>query len=223
MNVKELIEKSLNGEALTDAEKKALSEWQQPDVEKIANDRAAKARREAEADAAKAKAALDAAMAQLEELKQKDAETLTTAEKSAKRMEALEAQIKNLMEANAKAEADRARLIRDGKIDKLMSGINLIDGVSRDMVRGTLSTLLSDVDLDDEAVVTGHLEQFKNANSAIIAAGDFKGGGSKGGQYNSTRNAPDLSSLTKIAMTGKISDAKKALDDATAAVQTSRQ
>ncbi len=173
MNVKELIERLLKGEALTDAEKKALSEWQQPDVEKIANDRAAKARREAEADAAKAKAALDAAMAQLEELKQKDAETLTTAEKSAKRMEALEAQIKNLMEANAKAEADRARLIRDGKIDKLMSGINLIDGVSRDMVRGTLSTLLSDVDLDDEAVVTCHLEKFKNANSSIIADGDF--------------------------------------------------
>lgn len=172
MDIKAVLAKVANGEALTDDEKAELKAY---DPDKVSNSAAAAARKKAEQEL---KAAKDR-VAELElEASEKGNEGKTELEKVQKQLEKLTKDLATKDQALAKAEAERKKGIRDGKISKLLSGIKLMDGVDQDLVRMGLERSLVDVgddDLDSEAAYKPVLEGFITKNKALIV-GDAGGG-----------------------------------------------
>jgi DNA repair exonuclease SbcCD ATPase subunit len=172
MDIKALLAKVAKGEALTDEEKQALTEY---DPDRAANSAAAAARKKAEAEL---KAAKDKVTELEQQLSEAGNEGKTELEKLQK---ALEKANKTLAEKDAliqKAEADRKKGIRDGKIGKIMSGLKLMDGVDQDLVRMALDRTFADVgddDLDNETTIKPLLDGFTAKNKALIV-GDAGGG-----------------------------------------------
>lgn len=172
MDIKAVLAKVTKGEALTDEEKAELAAY---DPEKVSNSAAAAARKKAEQEL---KAAKDRVTELEAEVAEKGNEGKTELEKVQKQLEKLNKDLAAKDAALAKAEAERKKGIRDGKISKLMSGLKLMDGVDTDLVRLGLEKSLADLadeDLDSETAVKPLVEGFTTKNKALIV-GDAGGG-----------------------------------------------
>ena len=194
--IKALLAKLAKGEALTDEEKAELAAI---DLDKVADSKAAAARKKAEADLKAAKERLE----QLEaEAADKSNEGKTELEKVQKQLEKLNKDLAAKDAALAKADADRKKGIRDGKIGKLMSEIKLMDGVDADLVRMGLERSLADVgddDLENGDTVKPIITGFVTKNKALIV-GDTGGGagtpgkdgaGGRGGSEDPMKMTPE--------------------------------
>jgi hypothetical protein len=173
MDIKALLTKVLKGDALTDEDKQALTEY---DPDRSANSAAAAARKKAEGEL---KAARDRAAELEAQLAEAGSEGKTELEKLQKQVEKLSKTITDKDALLQKAEADRKKGLRDGKIGKLMSGIKLMDGVDADLVRMGLERSLSEIgddDLDNDDATKPVLAGFMTKNKALIV-GDAGGGG----------------------------------------------
>lgn len=232
MKIKELIEKAMAEgiDKLTDDEKAQLTAYQDVDYEKLANDRAAKARREVEEKMAKietARKALEDKLTEVTANQEADKHTkMTDIEKLTAKLTKLEADFKQADEERKKLVSDNANLIRSHKIDKVFAGIRLMDGVDPETARIALEHRLKEVDLDDAEMVNLKVQEFQQKNKAWISTGDKGGSGSgggagaggTGGAGNKGSQDVDLDELIKTATNGDLAGAEKALKSAGDAV-----
>lgn len=180
MNIKNIIEKVLKGETLTDEEKTELRDYNpQKDLDNAAA--AVKARYEKRLNETKAEA--DSLKAKIQELE-------TDAEEKAKggktELEQLQAKLSKIekqaadRDAQVKAlEDEKAQIMRSNKVAKIMAGVKFIDGLNPDIGKLALETSLKELkddELDDELSLKPVLDKFREENKAILA--DTTGGGS---------------------------------------------
>lgn len=218
MNTKQLIEKMLKGEALTDEEKATLTAFD-PD----ASAAAARKKAEATADAAKAEQAkladsLKAAQAKI------DAAALegkSDTEKLQAQLDRAAAELADKNEAIAGLHASQKAADRAGKVRGLLSkaGIAFVSGVDQGLMqsaaRDVLSTL-SDEQLENPATVNTMLESFKQANAAVIVDPTGSGTGAPasdgtGAPAPGAMQSVNEADLLASALNGNIDDVEKNL------------
>lgn len=190
MDIKAILAKVAKGEALTDEEKAALAGF---DPDKASDSKAAAARKEAEKQR-------DALKAQLADLETK-LEEAGNAGKS--EVEQLKSQLVKLTKAvedqkqlTVKAEGEKRTLLRGLKLDRIMSGIKIVEGVDKDLPRLALEKAMSDLkdeDLDNETAVKPIVESFREKNKALLLDESGGGGGTppKDGSQSQGGKTPD--------------------------------
>lgn len=224
MNTKDLLNKLLKdgAAALTKEERAALEAFEEIDSDKLANDRAAKVRREMEAklEAEKKRVAdTEAKLAELEAAKAKEDEgKLSDLQKLQKQLDSYGDILKAERKAREDAEKRSLQLMRNGKIQSIADRIKTIDGVDRGLVLQALEARLADVDLDDAEIVTMKIKEFSDANKALIRAdgasgsGTHPGAGTGGSGFSGDR--PDVKSVLDLALRGNVADAEAAVKSA---------
>lgn len=229
MKIKDLLKKVLDEglEKLTPEERTMLDQYEDVDYEKLANDRAAKARREAEEKLAKmeeARKKLEQEMSDL--MKKKDDEAhskMTDLEKLQARLAKLEKDYAEAQQAREKAEKANVELARSVKLDKIFSQLPLVEGVDPETARAALERRLSDADLDDPEMVQLRVQEFKDKNKALIRAVGVGGGGSGNeggsGAQRGGRQEVDLDDLVTQAEQGDLEAAEKAVNGAGTAIK----
>ena len=188
MKLKDILGKLAKGEELTAEEKAFLTEY---DPEKVTNDAAAAARRDAEKKLADAQTALDALKKQAEDLQKEKDEAekkkqagMTEAQKREQAFLDLTKKVESLEAEAAKAKAEAAKLTRRNAIREAakIAGISIAPGtVSENLFFGMLETHLADTDVADAELLTAKLDAFKTENKGIIAAPGTAGTGGKSG------------------------------------------
>lgn len=231
MKIKDILKKALEEglDKLTTDERALLEQYDDVDYEKLANDRAAKARREAEDKLAK----LEEARKKLEQehtelLKKKDDEAhskMTDLEKLQARLAKLEKDYAEAQSAREKAEKAVVTLTRSVKLDKIFGQLPLVEGVDAETVRAALERRLSDADLEDPEMVNLRVQEFKDKNKAIIRAVNTGGGGSDndaggGARSRGGKQEVDLDELVRQAEQGDLEGAEKAVAGAGTAIQS---
>ena len=185
--MKDIIQKLLKGEKLTDEEKAKAEAF---DLEKLQNEAAAAARRKAEGERDAAKAALEKLKTEVAEKeaeeKKKGEANLTETQKLMKRIETLE-------KAKAEAEAQSKALKREQSIEAIRTkaGIKFVDGIDPEITRGAFSRIFDGMeDLADEAAVKEKVEAFVSSNKGLIAdeSGHGTGDHSKPGTQRTVAN-----------------------------------
>ena len=176
MNVKDILGKVAKGEALTDDEKAFVASY---DPEQATNAAAAAARKKAEAEADKARKDLEALTVRLT-----DAETRLqdAAGKGKTDLEKLTQQVGTLTQQVQAAQAEKAKLIRQQKLDDVIrkTGVAFVKEVDGGIMRQALINEfgnLTDEDLADDAKTKPVLETFKARNKAVIVAEGYGSGG----------------------------------------------
>jgi ATPase subunit of ABC transporter with duplicated ATPase domains len=231
MKIKDLLNKVMTEglDKLTDEERQTLDQYQDIDYEKLANDRAAKARREMEdklAKESKAREELAAQLKSLQEAKDKDEHSkLSDLEKMQAKLAQLEKNFNEAQSAREQAEQANHQLIRSTKLDKVFSNIPLVDGVDPDTVRTSLDSRLKEVDLDDQEMVQLKVQEFMQRNKAIIRAPSASGGGSSGGSGGGSggrQQDVDLDALVTAAASGDIEATEKMLNEASFAAASGK-
>lgn len=179
MNVRELIEKAING-TMTDAEKESLRKYDADSV-------AAAARKSEKERADKAEAEATAAKADLAKVKlDADAAGKTEAQKIADAIKANEAKIDALTKERDAERSKAAAMVRAQKEDAVINRVKIIPGIDPDVPRLALRQKLKDLSDDalDGDAVNPVLTDFITRNKAIIQ--DESGGGS--GTQNDGQN-----------------------------------
>lgn len=172
MNIKEILAKLLKGEALTDAEKAFMAEY---DPDKTADSKAAAARKAAEKERDTLRQKLIDLESQLEDAgnagKTEVEQLKIQVAKMAKAVETATA-------AAAKAEGEKKALVRGTKLDRIMGGLKFVDGLDASLPRLALERAmaeLKDEDLDNEDTIKPIVDGFRSKNKAILL--DESGGG----------------------------------------------
>jgi len=232
MKYAELIKKVMaeGVDKLSEDEKAQLAAYQDVDVEKLANDRAAKARREETDKATKLaeeKQALQEQLTALQEQADKaQGKEKTDLEKLQAKVEKLTNDLKVVNESWLKAQADNKALVRKQKIDKVFAPLKFVEGVDPEDAKALLERRLADLkdeDLDDEELVNERVEKFKVANKALIfvpgasGSGYGENGEGKGGEQGARKGKVtkiDGQKLLDDALGGSLEDAQKAVDEA---------
>lgn len=166
MKISDIIKKVLAGEELTDEEKAFLGKY---DEQKVANTAAANARREAEAEAAKAKQ-------ELESLKKSTEKTVTKKDAD---YNALAERVKALEAAKAEGDAKLAKIDRTAKIKAAFdkAGIKAAKGVSDAAFQKLIEIATENVDVAQEESLKTAVESFKAEYTGVIASEGAKGTG----------------------------------------------
>lgn len=176
MNLKDILAKVAKGEALTDAEKAFLAGY---DPQKDLDAAAAAARKKAEADALKASQDLATTQQQL-----KDAQTKLeeAGNKGKTDLQKLQEQVATLTQQVTAASAEKAKLIRQQKLDDVIrgSGVQFVKEVDGGIMRNALVNEfagLTDDDLANAEKVKPVLETFRARNKAVILDASGHGAG----------------------------------------------
>jgi chromosome segregation ATPase len=179
MKINEVMKKVLEQgtAALTAEEKKLMSEYVEPDVEREANAKAAAARKAAEKDAELLRQQLSDMQEQLEAAKNGG---MTEAQKLQKEMDKLKNNLATSQKELAEAQQAAASALRDAGLDRVMTSIagDLLPGVSKADVRDLIGLRLSGVDIADETSVKSQLDTVIKNNPALFRAKAAKGSGS---------------------------------------------
>lgn len=195
MDIKTILAKVRKGEALTDEEKTALEAY---DPDKVADSKAAAARKDAEKQR-------DTLKAQLEELQAKLDEAgnagKSEVDKLKNQVEKLTKDIETHKAAVTKAEAEKRALVRGTKLDRILGGMKFVDGLDVTLPRLALEKALADVkddDLDTEDTVKPILEAFRMKNKALLLDDSGGGGGTtpKGGAGSGNTGSGDPMKMT---------------------------
>jgi multidrug efflux pump subunit AcrA (membrane-fusion protein) len=167
VTIKDILAKAAKGEQLTEDERAVLAGY---DPDGAVNSAAAAARKKAEADAAKAaqdaadlKAKLDEALAKLADFDGK----------GKSEMQKLADQVASLTKQVADANAEKAKLVRQQKLDDVIraSGLQFVKEVDGSIMRGALVKEfegLPDDALADAEKVTPIINTFRARNRAVI-------------------------------------------------------
>lgn len=218
MNIKQLIEKAIKGEALTEEEKVALAAFDPDAMAAAARKKAEATTLAAQAEQATLAESLKAAQAKLDEAALSGKSDV---EKLQAQLDRAAADVSEKNEAIAGLHASQKAADRAGKMNGLLSkaGISFVKGVDPELMqsaaRDVLGTL-SDDQLDNPVTVATMLESFKQANAAVIV--DPTGGGT-GAPANEGTGAPSnggAQSITEAellnrALNGNIDDVEKQL------------
>jgi len=220
MKLKDILAKAAKGEALTDEEKKFLTEH---DPDKAANDAAAAARRKAEDKAAELEKDRDAIKVKLDEMQAKlDSASnagKTDLEKAQGQITGLAKQLSDLQTKIQASEKEKSTMIRSQTISELRrkAGIQFVEGLDHGMLERSFSSAFEGVDqLTDENVIKAKVDTWKAMNKAAIL--DMSGGG--GGQPPHVPGGPGSSAealslngkdLLSMALTGDIKEAEATL------------
>lgn len=175
MKIEEVLAKVIKGEELTADEKAFAEKFETVDVDAVANSRAATARKDAEKKTAELQTQLETMKQQMDELRNKD---LTADEKAKQATDKLLLELETVKAESVAAKAQNESMSRQHEIDKIYSGIKVINGVSPDLVRSALASTLTDVDLTDKDTVKTKIDEFITGNQALIAADTGGGSGS---------------------------------------------
>lgn len=177
MDIKAMLAKVAKGETLTDEEKAALAGF---DPDKAADSKAAAARKEAEKQR-------DALKAQLAELEGKLEEAGSAGKSEVEQLKAQVAKLTKAVDDGKKAAetltGEKRALLRGHKLDRILGGIRLVDGLDASLPRLALERALAavkDEELESDDVVKPILDKFRASNKAIIL--DESGGGAGTGR-----------------------------------------
>lgn len=177
MTIKDILAKAAKGETLGDEEKQLLTGF---DPDAAVNSAAAAARKKAEAEAEKAHADL-AALSQ--KLNEAEAKLQDAAGKGKTDLEKLTTQVATLTQQVQAAQAEKAKLIRQQKLDDVIrqSGLQFVKEVDGGIMRAALVNEFGDLSDEDLAVadkVKPVLDTFRARNKAVIL--DTSGHGAGG-------------------------------------------
>lgn len=207
MDIKSVLSKVSKGEQLTDEEKQFLAGY---DPDKVANSTAAAARKSAEAKLKEKEAAVQALQAEIDGIKA-DADEKANAnkpeiERLSRELEKVKKQAADRETALQQLDKEKRKLVRGGKIARIMAGLTFVGNIDPDMPRLALETALAQVkdeDLDAADLVSPIVEKFKAANKAILA--DTSGHGSGNPPKDEGRGAGDKT-LTMEKLKGMAPD-----------------
>ncbi len=178
MNTKEIIQKLLKGESLTEEERSHLEAFDpEAEVKKASDSAAANARRKAEEELAKAKADLKAKTDEASSLTSKVAQLEESlkgnAQQGSKDMQVMKEQLEALTKRLADSDAKAAKLEKNARIDALIAkaGFKYGPGFSEKEINGLLHAKLEA--LDDEGLKD--LEDAATPFDGILHGGIFKG------------------------------------------------
>jgi hypothetical protein len=174
VTIKDILAKLAKGEALTDEEKKFVAEY---DPQKDLDSAAAAARKKAEADADKARKDFEAAQTQLTALQKQLAEA---GDKGKTDLQKLQEQVATLTKQVTEATTEKARLVRQQKLDDVIrtSGLQFVREVDGGIMRNALVNEfagLTDEELANVEKVKPVIETFRARNKAVVL--DQSGGG----------------------------------------------
>jgi len=177
MTIKEILAKVVAGEALTDEEKSTLESYEEPNLDAAANAKGKKERLKHEKKIAELQAALDEKETEIETVSAGSSEMekiQKLMEKTAKKAEALEAQLQT--EQKAHAETLRSNALKSLTVDWLPS----VSGKYRDTVMQEAFADIDTSDLMDKAVVAPILKGLVESQASFIAATTPSGAGTSG-------------------------------------------
>lgn len=188
MTIRDILAKVAKGETLTD-EEKALAGGYDPDS--AVNSAAAAARKKSEAEAEKARKDLEDLQKRLGDA---EARLQDAAGKGKTDLEKLTAQVATLTNQVQAAQAEKAKLIRQQKLDDVIrqSGIQFVSEVDGSIMRGALVNEfagLADEDLADGAKVKPVIDTFRARNKAVIL--DASGHGAGAGPHRPGASADE--------------------------------
>ena len=227
MNIKELLAKVTAGEVLNDEEKAFLEAYQEPDVDKAANDRAARARKEADGrvktlsdEKTELEEQLAAMQVKIDEIEGKEQSEL---EKLTVKLEKLQKDLEAEKATRATAEQTNQSLVRDHQLDQVFGSIELIDNVDRADIRALFGLRMKEVDLEDEEATTTAIDAFKAKHPALIFVPQAGGSGSGGGTGGTGKGGKpvkiDSAAVLDTALTGDMKSAEEAVNAANKAAQ----
>jgi DNA repair exonuclease SbcCD ATPase subunit len=177
MGIKDLLAKIVAGEALTDAERAEVKDY---DPESAVNSAAAAARRASEAKLAQIESARAALAAKLAETESQS----TTKELSmADQLKALNTRLASIEAARVEAENQTKALKRAQSIEKVRNqvGINFVPGIDHEYAAEAFERAFKDIEVinpEDEAVKTA-LTAWTTKNKALILDTTGSGSGQK--------------------------------------------
>lgn len=225
MTLKEIRDKLLKGETLTDEEKAILEAWDpdsrvdKTEAQKEADRKAAAARKEAEAAVAQATEKATALEAKIKEL---EASTGTSEQQAEKKIELLTKQLGDLTAQIETEKQAAAAATRSSKMRQLASSLpwnaDVADPAYQDLLMNSKFKDLSTDDLDNQTLVKPILDGLKEEKAALFTAkvpggsGDHTTRPSAGGT-----TVVEGDALLKTALTGTVEEAEKAVDAAHAA------
>lgn len=183
MKLKDILNKVLKGEALTDDEKKVVSDY---DGEQATNAAAAAARRTAEADRDRIKAELEAKLAELQtKLEAEGTSKLSDLQKAQAQVDALTKKFGDIEKTLETEKSEKGKLIRQTRINELASasGLRFVDNVDPRLTARAIADAfegLSVEDLADAVKVKPVVEAFKASNKGLLLDASGHGTGFKG-------------------------------------------
>lgn len=173
MKVKDLMQKMLKGEALNEEENAFLTQWNEPDVERIANTRAAAARRESEAKLLETQTAFDQMREEFELFK-------TGKNGPQQEMENLKKENQKLLKKWEEEKVSHANTKRSNKLSQIRTRIPVIDGIAPSVVESLLGTYFGGVEnLEDEEAVQTVIAKLTEENKSLIRSASTAGTGDK--------------------------------------------
>jgi len=183
MNLKDVLAKLSKGEELSAEEKDFLQKF---DPDRMADDKAAGARKKAEAELEKAQKQVADLTKQVEELtkkaKEKENAGKSDAEKYQDQIREMSENLKRLQERADGAEKEKNALARAHALADLRARhkIKFQDGLDHKMLEKAFDGVFDGVDdLSDEAAVSTKIETFKRINSAALVDTSGSGTGAK--------------------------------------------
>lgn len=165
--IKDILGKVVKGEDLSDSEKTMIEKWEEPDVETIANARAANIRRDLEKKLQERDNLIAKKDEEIEGLKTGD---LSELDKTKRELEKLTKASATLGDQLVQEKNKRVELERDHKIDSIVSQMRFIDGYNPEDARIILSHKLRDIDLEKDEDVKAKVTEFQTANKGVIVA-----------------------------------------------------
>jgi len=176
MNLKDILAKVNKGETLTAEEKTFLADY---DPQREMDSVATAARKKAEADAKKASDDLAAAQAQLAEATKKLAEA---GDKGKTDLQKLQDQMATISKQLESATADKAKLVRQQKLDEAIrsTGLQFVPEVDANIMRRALEgefAGLTDEDILVPEKTKPIVETFRARNKAVILDSTGHGAG----------------------------------------------
>ena len=178
--IEDIIAKLLKGETLTDEEKTFAEGFS---LEKVQNDKAAAARKDAEA---KLKKAEDENTALQARLKEAEDSAKSGKESGDATVKAMQKQLADLTKAHKDAEAKVAKQERDATIREAAKakGITCPDGMKEALFNALLDNIVGNVDVANADALNAVLDSFKADNPHMIVSNAKGGSGMTGDNPN---------------------------------------
>lgn len=172
MKLKDILAKVLSGDALTDEEKKFVTDY---DEQKILDSTASAARKKAETERDALKGEVDKLTKALEDAKTQGAAGNSTIAK-------LQKDVADLIKANKESQEKLAAQTRTEAIRKAIGEAKIVcaKGISQSLFDSAVSAAFNGVDMDNADVVKATLDAFRRDNPAMISVDGIGGAGVKG-------------------------------------------
>lgn len=174
MTLKDILAKIVRDEALSNEEKEFCKSF---DLQAQLDSAASSARKKAERERDDARAQMQKALDDLEDLRSQ-----TDPNKAKTEMDRLMSRIEKLETAKKAAEDRAAAVERTNKVRQLAkdAGIVAAKGISTKSLDALVDALMGNVDLEDADAVKAAFDTFKTDNAGMIAAGTVGGVNHKG-------------------------------------------